>query len=150
MTIRKRTLLGCIVMLVAILALSGAVQATPLAAKGDVDTLDDYCHCHQAARAALAPADRGQEVDMAVVHARRYREEQAARAASDAVQRIDLAQLRAEREEAMAAAAAAVAAGDLGDEVDMAVVHALRYQAERLTHAVAGAELALARAGHRM
>lgn len=144
------TLLGLGVLLVTILALSGAVSAAPLAAAGGVDVLDDFCDCSQAAHMALAPADRGQQVDMAVVHARRYRAEQAAQAAEEAVKHVDIAQLRAERDQAMQDAAATVAAADQGAEVDMAVVASRRYQAERLAHAVMGAEMALARAGRHM
>jgi hypothetical protein len=85
---------------------------------------------------------------MAVVNARRYRADRAARAAVEAVKNVDLDALKARRDQAYAAAAQAVAAADKGLEVDMAIVHALRYRAERLMHAVQGAELAMARAAH--
>ncbi len=150
MKTRIQTLLGLCVLLVTILAMGGAVNATPLAATGDVGILDGFCDCTQAAHMALAPADRGQEVDMAVVHSRRYRAERAAQAAEEAVMHVDVAQLRADRDQAIQDAATAVAAADQGAEVDMAVVTNRRYQAERLTHAVMGAEMALARAGRHM
>lgn len=145
-----RTLLGLCVLLMTILALSGAVSAAQLAGAGAVDILDGFCDCSQAARMAVAPADRGQEVDMAVVHARRYRAEQAAQAAEEAVKQVDIAQLRADRDQAMQDAAAIVAVANQGAEVDMAVVASRRYQAERLAHAVMGAEMALARAARHM
>lgn len=144
------TLLGLSVLLVTILALSGAVSAAPLTGAGGVDILAGFCNCSQAAHMALAPADRGLEVDMAVVHARRYRAEQAAQAAEEAVRQEDIAQLRADRDQAMQDAAAILAVADQGAEVDMAVVANRRYQAERLAHAVMGAEMALARAGRHM
>jgi hypothetical protein len=129
-----------------ILALTaGSVLAGPLAAERDVDVLAAYCHCAEAASMALRPADRGEEVDMAVVNARRYRADRAARAAAEAVKNVDLDTLKARRDQAYAAAAQAVAAADQGLEVDMAVVHALRYRAQRLRDAMLGAELALAR-----
>jgi len=136
-----------LLILVLVLA-AGSVLASPLAAERDVDVLAAYCHCAEAASMALAPADRGEDVDMAVVNARRYRADRAARAAVDAVQNVDLDALKARRDHAYAAAAQAVAAADKGLEVDMAIVHALRYRAEHLMHAVQGAELAMARAAH--
>jgi hypothetical protein len=99
---------------------------------------------------ALAPADRGQEVDMAVINSRRYRAEQAARAASEAVKNVDLNELRTRRDQVTQNLAAVLAAADQGKEVDMAVVHTLRYQADRLAHAVLGAEMALERAAHHL
>ncbi|MFZ2361247.1 MAG: hypothetical protein WA040_18035 [Anaerolineae bacterium] len=150
MKTQVHTLLGLCVLLVALLALSGAASAAPLAGAGDVSILDGFCDCSHAARMAVAPADHGQEVDMAVVHARRYRAEQAAQAAAEAVKQVDIAQLRADRDQAMQDAAALVAAANQGAEVDMALVASRRYQAERLAHAVMGAEMALARAGRHM
>ena len=145
-----RVLLGIVVLSLTILVVSGAVTAAPQRASSDVDVLAGYCHCAEAASMALAPADQGQEVDMAVVNSRRYRAERAMRAADEAVQNIDIAQLRAERDQAMRNVSAAVAAADQGAEVDMAVVASRRFQADRLAHAVQGAELALERAAHHL
>lgn len=145
-----RTLLAMCVGLATILALCGAASSAPPAAEGDVDILAGYCHCYEAARMALAPADRGQEVDMAVINSRRYRAEQAARAASEAVKNVDLNDLRARRDQVTQNLGAVLAAADQGKEVDMAVVHTLHYQADRLAHAVLGAEMALERAAHHL
>ncbi len=141
-----RTLLGMGVVLATILVLGSAASAAPPTNEGNVDILAGYCHCYEAASLALAPADRGQEVDMAVVNSRRYRAQQGALAASEAVKSVDVQELRTRRDQAFQDAEAAVAVADQGEEVDMAVVHSLRYQADRLAHAVLGAEMALARA----
>jgi hypothetical protein len=150
MKTRIQILLAVCTLVVTILALGGAVSARPLAAPGDVGILDNFCDCCASARAALAPADRGEEVDMAVVLSRRFRATQAALAAEEIIGHVDVAQLRAERDQAMQAVADAVAAADEGAEVDMAVLAGRRYHAEQLAHAVMGAELALARAAHHM
>lgn len=140
--------LGIGLLMIAALALAGSVLAGPLAAERDVDALASYCQCYEAASAAVAPADRGMEVDMAVVNARRFRADRAAYLAAEAVKNVDLDALQARRDQAYAAAAQAIAAADQGAEVDMAVVHTLRYQAQRLMQAVLGAEMALAHAAH--
>lgn len=150
MKARIQILLALCVLLVTILALGGAASAKPLAALGDVGILDNFCDCCASARAALTPADQGKEVDMAVVHSRRFRAEQAALAAKEIIAQVDLAQLRTERDQAIKAVTDAVAGADEGAEVDMAVLTSRRYHAEQLTHAVMGAELALARVGHHM
>lgn len=141
-----RTLLAMGVVLVTILVLGSAASAAPPTTEENLDILAGYCHCYEAASLALAPADHGHEVDMAVVNSRRYRAQQAADAASDAVKNVDLQEVRARRDQAFQDAEAAVAVADQGEEVDMAVVHSFRYQADRLAHAVLGAEMALARA----
>jgi hypothetical protein len=146
MKISARTLLAIGVVLVTILVLGSAANATLPTTEGNVDILAEYCHCYEAASLALAPADLGREVDMAVVNSRRYRAQQGALAASEAVKNVDVQELRSRRDQAFQAAAAAVAVADQGEEVDMAVVHSLRYQADRLAHAVLGADMALARA----
>jgi hypothetical protein len=150
MKARIQILLALCVLLVTILALGGAASAKPLAAPGDVGILDNYCDCCASARAALTPADRGEEVDMAVVHSRRFRAAQAALAAEEIIAQVDVAQLRAERDQAIQAVADAIAAADEGVEVDMAVLTSRRYHAEQLAHAVIGAEMALAHAAHHM
>jgi hypothetical protein len=150
MKARIQFLLALCVLLVTMLALGGAVSAKPLAAPGDVGILDNYCDCCASARAALAPADQGEEVDMAVVHSRRFRAAQAALAAEKIIAQVDVAQLRAERDQAMQAVADAIAVADEGAEVDMAVLASRRYHAEQLAHAVMGAEMARARAAHHM
>jgi hypothetical protein len=150
MKTRIQILAALVILVVATLALGGAASARPLAATGDVGILDNFCDCCASARAALAPADRAQEVDMAVVLFRRFRADQAALAAAGVIGQVDIAQLRAERDQAIQAAAGAVAAADRGAEVDMAVLAGRRYHAEQLAHAVIGAEMALARAAHHM
>jgi hypothetical protein len=150
MKTRIQILLALCILVVTILALGGAVSARPLAAPGDVGILDNYCDCCASARAALGPADRGEEVDMAVVHSRRFRAAQAALAAEEIIGHVDVAQLRAERDQAIQAVTDAVAAADEGAEVDMAVLASRRYHAEQLTHAVIGAEMTLAHAAHHM
>jgi hypothetical protein len=150
MKTRIQILLALAILVVTILALGGAASARPLPAAGDVGILDNFCDCCTAARAALAPANRGEEVDMAVVLSRRFRAEQAGLAAAKVIGQVDIAQLRAERDQANQAAADAVAVTSEGAEVDMAVLTSRRYHAEQLTHAVMGAEMALARAGNPM
>lgn len=145
-----QTLLALCILLVTIFALGSAAGATPPAAQSDVDTLAAYCHCYEAAQMALAPADRGEEVDMAVVNSRRYRAQQGALMADEAVKHVDIEELRAERDQAMRDAAADAAVADRGQEVEMALVHSHRYQADRLAHAVLGAQMALERAAHRL
>lgn len=150
MKTRIQILVVLSILIVAILALGGAASARPLADTGDVGILANFCDCCTAFHAVLAPANQGQEVDMAVVLFRRLRAEQASTAAIAMIGQVDIAQLRAARDQAIQAVAEVEAAASQGAEVDMAVLVSRRYHAEQLAHAVTGAELALARAGHRM
>ncbi len=150
MKTRFQILLVLGMLIVATLALGSAASARPLADTGDVGILAHFCDCCTSFHAALTPADQGQEVDMAVVLSRRWRAEQAAVAAMAMIDQVDIAQLRAARDQAIQAAAEVEAAAAQGVEVDMAALAGRRYHAEQLAHAVRGAELALARAGHHM